>query len=131
MPPAADKRPFPRREHVKSSAQIKRILDEGESVYAYPIKCYYLVSEEATARARLAVMTPKRRFPRAVDRNRLKRLMRECFRLHKGLLDIPDGKCCSLCWIAVARTMPTFEEVRKAVVSLFQSVNDNQKTCPA
>jgi ribonuclease P protein component len=45
---------------------------------------------ELCPRSVLAGFTaPKRRFKRAVDRNRLKRLMREGYRLHQEILHVP------------------------------------------
>ena len=98
-------------------------MDGGCSVYAYPIKCYFKLSEDADASARSAFVVPKKRFPRAVDRNRVKRLMRETYRLQKAMLRIPEGNCCRMCWISVAKEMPSYEIVHDAAATIFRKIN--------
>lgn len=124
MQPVEDRNTFPVAERVKSSLLIKKIMDENRSIYDYPIKCYYRIMDAGDAVvSQLAVMVPKKRFHHAVDRNRMKRLMRECYRLHKHRLLLPEGKCCQMCWISVAKEMPDYESVEKAVLALFQQIN--------
>ena len=126
MQPVEDKSTFPLSERVKSSHLIKMIMDDNRSVYDYPIKCYYRMSDtDGYAASQLAVMVPKKRFHHAVDRNRMKRLMRECYRLHKHQLRLPEGKCCQMCWISVAKEIPSYESLSKAVLSLFQQINNH------
>lgn len=124
MQPVEDKQVFPRSEHLKSSLAIKEVMDANQSVYSYPIKCYYDLPEQSgRVSVQLAVTVPKKRFHHAVDRNLLKRLMREGYRLEKHQLLVPEGKCCRLCWIFVAKEMASFAEVREAASSVFQKIN--------
>ena len=124
MQPVEDKQIFPGSEHLKSSLAIKEVMDADQSVYSYPIKCYYDLSEQSdSASVQLAVTVPKKRFHHAVDRNRLKRLMREGYRQQKHRITVPEGKCCRLCWIYVAKEMSSFEEMQAAVTSVFQKIN--------
>ncbi len=124
MQPVEDKQVFPHVEHLKSSLSIKEVMDANQSVYSYPIKCYYdLLTQSGSAVMQLAVMVPKKRFHHAVDRNRMKRLMREGYRLHKKLLAVPEGKSCRLCWIYVSKDMATFAEMQEAAAAVFQKIN--------
>ena len=126
MQPVEDKQVFPHVEHLKSSLSIKEVMDANQSVYSYPIKCYYDLSEQSDrAVVQLAVTVPKKRFHHAVDRNRLKRLMREGYRLHKKMLAVPDGMCCRLCWIYVSKDMATFTEMQEAAAAVFQKINQD------
>lgn len=124
MPPVEDNTAFPKNEHLKSSILIKKVMDDGCSVFSFPLKCYFLLSDTTeVSPLQLAVMVPKKRFPHAVDRNRLKRLMRESYRLNKSQLTIPDGKMLRLCWIAVTHEMPSQQDVQEAVISIFNRIN--------
>lgn len=124
MPPVEDSAAFPSLEHLKSSLQIKHVMEDDHTFFAFPIKCFYrFVPKDTPADLQLAVMVPKKRFHHAVDRNRIKRLMRECYRLNKSSLVLPPEQSCQMCWIFVAHEMPTFGIVEKAVVSIFQNLS--------
>lgn len=61
------------------------------SLSVYPIRAIFKHTEEAETRVLVSVS--KKRFRHAVDRNRVKRQLREQYRLHKDMLDCPDNTC--------------------------------------
>lgn len=81
---------FSRNERLKSRTLISRLFKEGKSFHKFPIRIVWLevetLPEDNTAPAQIAVTVPKRSFRKAVDRNRLRRQVREAYRLHKHLL---------------------------------------------
>lgn len=80
---------FGKKERLTQNLLIDKLFTEGSSFNLNPFKVYYLENNnpgEFTARILIAV--PRRKFKHAVDRNRLKRLIRESYRLNKQpLLD--------------------------------------------
>lgn len=78
---------FPKSEHLCGEIRITRLFTEGKAFIAYPLRVIYLVVPKKDAEpASVMVSVPKKRFKRAVKRNRLKRLMREAYRLNKHQL---------------------------------------------
>lgn len=119
MPPAGAKASFPNAARIKSSLQIQQIVKGRNSVYVYPLKCYFQVREAMTQRvSRLAVVVPKKRFRKAVDRNRLKRLMREAYRTHRQMLFSEDDHVVDMCWVYVATETVTYQEMCHAVETI-------------
>ena len=75
----------------------------SQSVAAFPLRAVYMLSERQTGDApvQLLISVPKKRFKHAVDRNRVKRQIREAFRQHKDLLYpiVPEEQCLLLAFI--------------------------------
>ena len=79
---------FTKEERLKSRKVIQRLFKEGESFGQYPLRLVWLRLEEAMSEApvQFTVSVPKKRFRHAVSRNRIKRQVREAYRLQKHRL---------------------------------------------
>ena len=78
-------------ERLKSNLAIQELLKHGRIVSGFPLKIYWNVSEYRRQKfsARMAVAVPKRKLKRAVDRNLIKRRLRESYRQNKTILYDP------------------------------------------
>lgn len=75
---------FRKDEILRKKKLIGRLFEEGSSFYIYPFKVFYLVSPlEADFPAQVMISVGKRSFRNAVDRNRIRRQVREAYRLNK------------------------------------------------
>jgi len=78
---------FNKKERLKSRSTIVELFSQNQSVRIYPFKIVWLVKENETGFSpKIGVSVAKRNFKKAVQRNRIKRQMREAFRLNKSLL---------------------------------------------
>jgi len=76
---------FSHKEKLKSETLISKLFLEGKSVSAYPLRMVYLKTTfNDVVNVKAGVSVSKRNFKKAVDRNRIKRLMREALRLQKA-----------------------------------------------
>jgi ribonuclease P protein component len=76
-----------KQERLKSKKLIEKLYKEGSSVKAFPLRMVYLQTiHTSDFPAQVGVSVAKRNFKKAPDRNRLKRLMRETYRLQKGIV---------------------------------------------
>ena len=78
---------FPKAEHLKSRKLIGQLFREGKSFHVFPLKVYYLFAEKKEQDLQAGFVVPGKLFKKAVHRNRIKRLMREAYRLEKGELE--------------------------------------------
>ena len=77
---------FGKMEKLKSRKLIEELFARGKSINVFPVRISYIFSNpEADEKPLLqvGVSVSKRNFKRAVDRNRIKRLLREAYRLQK------------------------------------------------
>jgi ribonuclease P protein component len=84
----AKKNSFSKLEHLCGEKRITRLFTKGEAFIAFPMRVVFLVEKENDSEpANILVSVPKKRFKGAVKRNRLKRLMRESYRMNKQELN--------------------------------------------
>lgn len=115
---------LPKGERLYLREEIERLHSCGRSFVSYPIRIVWLaepiVTQTPGEQAQVAVMTSvaKRRFKHAVDRNRIKRMTRAAYRLHKApLWQAATQHHCTIrvALQSVAKTMPTYPELEQAV----------------
>lgn len=71
-------------ERLKSKKAIASLFEDGNTFFCHPFRLYWRINDEnIDSPAQVAVSVSKRKFKRAVDRNRIKRLMREAWRNNK------------------------------------------------
>ena len=76
---------FTKSERLSRKSVVERLYAEGRSVAAFPLRAVYLPlePEEGEPSASVLVSVSKKRFRHAVDRNLVKRRLREAYRLNK------------------------------------------------
>ena len=76
---------FNKTEKLKSQKLIEKLFLEGKSVVSYPLRLVFIETTfDDNVKIKAGVSVSKRHFKNAVDRNRIKRLMREAYRLNKA-----------------------------------------------
>ena len=71
-------------EKLKSRKQIELLFAKGKSISAFPVKVFYLPIDHTPVHpVQVGVGVSARNFKKAVDRNTIKRRLREAYRLHK------------------------------------------------
>jgi ribonuclease P protein component len=78
---------FPKKEKLKSKVLFESLFMDGKSVSQFPLKLIYLNTHfDDGSKIKVGVVAPKKKFKSAVDRNRIKRLLREAYRHNKSLI---------------------------------------------
>ena len=93
-PTAKRKYTFPKEEHLCRKKLIEELFSKQSSSFGvYPLRIVWIKAAAPTsAPPQVLISVSKRTFKRAVDRNRLKRLIREAYRLNKyRLTEQPNG----------------------------------------
>jgi ribonuclease P protein component len=115
-------------ERLKSRKQIVKLFAEGKSFVVNPFRIYFLIDKTPNIQysifnIQFGVGVSSKNFKRAVDRNRIKRLTREAWRLQKNdptaiglkeLLKI-QGKQLDVFFIYTGKELPDFKTMKDKV----------------
>ncbi len=115
---------YPKEEKLKSKKIIDALFIEGRSVKSFPLRLVFkkTILPIDTITIQAGVSVSKRNFKRAVSRNRIKRLMRESYRLHKHLIDTKGTY--AMLFIYTGREELTQMDLHKAMVKLLSRFNN-------
>lgn len=113
-------------ERLTSQLVIEKLFAGGNaSMAAFPLRIVFMQMKKQGGEntkdeppVSILVSVPKKRFRHAVDRNRMKRLVREAYRLNKHILwDVLEGKDyrLALAFVCITDTLPSFYAVNKSM----------------
>jgi len=78
---------FTKAERISIQREIDLLFSEGTFFTIYPLRVVYVEKKPLSGvPVSILISVPKKRFKRAVKRNRIKRLIRETYRLNKNAL---------------------------------------------
>lgn len=114
---------LPKEERLCSRKALEELFGGGHrSVSAFPIRAVYMPNDVGAVR--IMVSVSKRYFKRAVRRNRIKRQLREAYRLQKELLQpLSGGLDIAFLWTS-DELLPT-EKVFQKMQNLLQRIHES------
>ena len=78
---------FSKEERLTNKKIIDSLFKKGNQFFAYPFNIKWTtVTNDSIDHTQILISIPKRNFKKAVDRNKLKRLIREAYRINKSIL---------------------------------------------
>lgn len=120
---------FKKEERLKSRKIIKNLFESGKIIHQYPFKVLYFIekNKENKYPAQIAISVSKRNFKRAVDRNSIKRKIRESYRRNKQVLYnelIKSDQNLYFFVIYTAKNDIDYSELDKSVKFLIKKISD-------
>ena len=112
---------FPKNERLKSRKLIEQVFQDGKNLKKFPLKLIYLktdLPEEVRCQAAMAV--PKKKVRQAVKRNRIKRLMREAYRINKESLFNKIVGNYALLFLYLGKESPDYRVVEQSMKTLLE-----------
>jgi ribonuclease P protein component len=114
-------------ERLCSKKLIDELLLSKCSFVKYPFRVIYKISSQpGEFPARIAVSVSKKKFKRAVKRNRIKRLTREAYRLNKPEFyhQIPIGNTVDILFIYLDNQLHTYQKIEKAILQSTKKIQN-------
>ncbi len=112
---------YGKKDKLKSKKLIEQLFSEGNAVTVYPLRLIYLkTNHEDGSVLKTGVSVSKRLHKTAVARNRIKRLLREAYRLNKPLYFNNSSTSYTFMILYLSKDGTTFEELSNKMKSLFE-----------
>lgn len=123
-------RSFTKAERLSKEKIIKELFEKGSSFYSYPFKVVHIPNVEASTEAQNQVLisVSSRLFKRAVDRNKIKRRIREAYRTQKETLQSRTEKGV-FSFIYTAKEILPYAEIKAKLLLVLMKLN-NLPTSP-
>ncbi len=116
------KQSFKKSERLKSRTLISNLFGKGKAFYSHPFKIIWLETElPVKHNVQLLISVSKRNFPKAVDRNKIKRLLRESFRKNKSLLNNileKNSMKCALAIIYQGKIIQKYNDIEQRMIKM-------------
>ena len=120
-----------RTERLKNAERISTVMAHRQSFSVYPLRVAYLLREDGQGQVKVAFSVSKKRFKHAVDRNRIKRLMRETYRIHKELLYRVVGEdSMDILFIYSSFSTSSYRQMEESMVSLLEKLVSKIRNLP-
>lgn len=113
-------------EKLKSRKQIELLFAQGKSISSFPVKVFYLpVDNSPLHPVQVGVGVSARNFKKAVDRNTIKRRLREAYRLHKLPLHehlMAQQKSVAVFILWIDKQLPTTEALQDLMPAVLEKL---------
>lgn len=125
---------FVKAERLHSKKLVQELFTKGSSFYLFPFKVLILAHpDQNIPRHEILISVSKRSFKKAVDRNLLKRRIRETYRTEKQTLH--DNTKLVIAFIYTGKTILLLPEIKQGISAAVKKINqrfpENGKPTPA
>jgi ribonuclease P protein component len=103
-----------KKERLKSRKSIEQLFSDGKSFAINPFRVYYLFDTSPGSSLQFGAGVSSKHFKKAVDRNRIKRMMKEAWRLQKTPLSSlvkEQTRQLNVFFIYTGKELPDYKEV--------------------
>jgi ribonuclease P protein component len=116
---------FSKNEILRKKKDIKELFENGSSFFMHPFKVLYL-SHQGEKHHQVIFTVSRRTFKNAVDRNLVKRRLREAYRLNKYILsDNTEAKFSfSIAIIYIGKNVPDFAYINGKLIVILKKLSE-------
>lgn len=111
-----------KRTKLKGKKNIQSLFQSGQSTRKGALRVVYRINEKGTNH-QVGFTVSKRYFKNAPDRNRIKRLLREVYRLQQQDLNTGEDNYLHIMMIYQSHKMPDFDYLKKLTRNLIKELN--------
>ncbi|MDR2126423.1 MAG: ribonuclease P protein component [Prevotellaceae bacterium] len=117
---------FKKNERLCLRNDIENVMQNGKKILSYPFLVNYVIKDAYNGEAtKIAISVAKRNFKKSVDRNLLKRRIREAYRQHKHSLNetaCDNNKVINAIIVYVSKEKLPYEEIKKGIIKSLENL---------
>jgi ribonuclease P protein component len=121
---------FGKEERLCNKEHILRLQKDANVFYDYPYTVKWMeISDPKKSGVRILTAVPKRNFKKAVDRNKIKRFIREAYRINKEFLVEKTklhNKNIIVMLLYSGKKIVSFKESESKIILILQRIANNQ-----
>jgi len=122
------KQSFPKKERLTHRKSVQELFSKGQAAFLYPLKVLYIPRLDGglPSYPKILIAVPKKRFKKAVERNRLKRKIREAYRTQKNQIDFlySEHSPKSMAFIYVGKEDMPYAQLKMKLKAAISKVSD-------
>lgn len=97
---------------------------EGNVCTSFPVRAVWRINDKRENKnVQFLISVPKKRFKHAVDRVKLRRRVREAYRLNRHFLPLNENIAIDIAFIYIGSSIEKYEEIERAIVKLLQKIS--------
>jgi ribonuclease P protein component len=113
---------FGKAERLKSKIEIAQLFERGKSLAKFPLRLIYLALDNDKDQHKIGVSVSKRNFQKAVDRNHIKRLLRESYRKNKHLIFNKSTTSYAILFLYIGKSKPNYQTLDDNMARLLKEL---------
>jgi len=117
---------FGKAERLKSKIEIAQLFESGKSLAKFPLRLIYLALDNDKEHHKIGVSVSKRNFQKAVDRNHIKRLLRESYRKNKHLIFNKSTTSYAIMFLYIGKAKPNYQTLDDKMAQLLKELNQKE-----
>jgi len=116
---------YKKEERLKGKKRIADLFENGQALLSYPVKVVFIeINKDDATVVKAGFSVSRKNFRHAVDRNLLKRRMREAYRLNKPAFYIRlNDKLFAMMFIYVAKEILPYAIIEKGIKNLLNKLS--------
>ena len=118
---------FLKNERNLSKKSINSIHKSGNSIYSQSCKLMWINSISRNPKIQLLISVPKKNIKKAVDRNYVKRLIKEIYKTNKPFIYNLISNPIEIILIYNKTTLPDFNKLKIELLTLFETLDKKTK----
>ena len=114
---------FPKKEKLNSKIKIDNLFRSKNTFTYNKIKVHWIINSSLENQSETLISVPKKIIPLSTKRNKIKRLIRESYRLNKNILQL-DNQGINISFMFLSSDIPKYNSLEEKIKVILRRLNE-------